>query len=227
MAKEVGDYEFAEQCRSWFKSGSTTLENKTWLGTHYLRYTDPQTAEHSNDIFCAQLDGQMLARMHGLEDVFRPERVLATLDTIKLTCVAATKLGTILYATPEGAPAQGGSTHISSYPAAMTFYQAVVTLGLAYMYAGQPEFGAEITRRAFHNEVCRQGLSWYGDNAFDASSGKFRSGSEYTIRMILWGVVAAMRGNDLAAPAQPGGFVDRVLQAARTGKATAKKTEEV
>ena len=60
--------------------------------------------------------GRLLAwqqEVYGLEDVFRPERVSMTLDTIKRTCVAATKLGTVLYATAEGVPAQGGSEHIN------------------------------------------------------------------------------------------------------------------
>ena len=225
MAKEVGDSEFAARCRSWFESGRNTLETKTWLGTHYLRYFDPATGERSNDIASFQLDGQLLAKMHGLEDVFQPERVAVTLETIQRTCVAATKLGTVLYATAEGAPAQGGSEHISSYPANETFYQAIVALGLTYMYAGQRDLGLEILRRAFHNGVCRQGFSWYGENSFDAVTGKHLTGSEYIIRMWLWAAIAAMEGKDVATPSQPGGLMDRVLRAARTGKLAGRQTE--
>ena len=212
MAKEVGDEEFAKQCRKWFESGKATLENKTWLGKYYLRYLDPETGERSTDIFAAQLDGQLMAQMHGLEDVFRPDRVSVTLDTLKRTCVAATKLGTVIYLTAEGTQQTVGTgialTHI--------FHQAVVSLGLTYMYAGQRDLGLEIMRRGFHNTVCRQGLSWYGENSFDGVTGKHHSGAEYIIRMLLWVAVAAMDGKDVTAPSQPGKLVDRVLKAAKT-----------
>lgn len=91
--------------------------------------------------------------------------------------------------------------------------QVIVPLGLMYIYAGQKEFGLEIIRRACHNNICRQGMSWYGENSFDSVTGKWRSGTEYTIRMFLWGVIAALQGKDLAGPAQPGGLIARILTA--------------
>jgi uncharacterized protein (DUF608 family) len=214
MAKEVGDEAFAAKCRKWFESGSATLENKAWLGTHYLRYLEAQTGEHSNDIMSCLLDGQVVAKMQGVKDVFRPDRVSTMLETIRHTCVAATKLGTVLYTSSQGAATTGGTEAISSYPATETFMQAVVPLGLMYMYAGQIEFGMEIMRRAFHNNICKQGLSWYGENSFDSVTGKWRSGTEYTIKMILWGALAAKEGSDLVALSQPGKLVERILRTA-------------
>jgi len=214
MAKEAGDEEFAARCRTWFESGSSILENKAWLGKYYLRYLDPQTGERSNDVMSCQLDGQVVAKLHRLGDVFRPDRVQTTLETIKQTCVAATKLGTVLYATVGGTAAQGGTEIMPAYPATETFLQAIVPLGLMYMYAGQVDFGLEIMRRAFHNNVCVQGLSWYGENSIDSVTGKWRSGTEYTIKMILWGAIAANEDKDLAVPGKAGGLVDRILKAA-------------
>jgi len=214
MAREVGDQEFAARCHEWFESGSRTLEEKAWLGKYYLRFLDPQTGEHSDDIASCQLDGQVVAKMHGLKDVFRADRVNITLDTIGKTCVAATKLGTLLYATAGGSATQGGANVMFSYPASETFMQAIVPLGIMYIYAGQADFGLEIMRRAFHNTVCNQGLTWYGENSFDAVTGKQISGSEYTIKMFLWGAVAALQGTDLRGPMQPRGLVARMVSAA-------------
>jgi uncharacterized protein (DUF608 family) len=214
MAKEAGDDAFAAQCRKWFESGITTLENKTWQGKYYLRYLDGRTGEKSTDIMACQLDGQLLAKMHGLRDVFHPDRISTTLDTINRSCVAATKLGTVLYATVAGTAAKGGTEIMPSYPASETFMQAIVPLGLLYMYAGQVDLGLEIMRRAFYNNVCKQGLSWYGENSFDAITGKHISGSEYAIRMFLWGAVAAIKREDVAGPGRTGGLVKRILRAA-------------
>src|SRR5207237_3444866 len=105
-----------------------------------------------------QLDVQVMAKMHGLRDVFRPDRVLTTLDTIKGTCVAATKFGTVLYATSEGTAAQGGSEIMPSYPATETFMQAIVPLGLMFMYARQIDFGLEIILMGFLYNVLLHGI---------------------------------------------------------------------
>jgi hypothetical protein len=143
------------------------------------------------------------------------DRVATTLETIKQTCVAATKLGTVLYATGGGTAAKGGTDFMPSYPATETFMQAIVPLGLMYIYAGQVKFGFEIMQRAFHNNVCRQGLTWYGENSYDSVTGKWRSGTDYAIRTILWGALAASKGSDLTVPHQAGGLVGRVLRAGR------------
>jgi len=124
-------------------------------------------------------------------------------------------LGTVLYATPDGKPVGGGSDAITAYPPNETFYQAVTALGLMYMYAGEKELGMEINRRAFHNSVCVQGLSWYGENSFDSKTGVHLSGSEYAIKNLLWAAPAAVLGEDLASPARPGGLVDRMLKASQ------------
>ncbi|HLM82987.1 MAG TPA: GH116 family glycosyl-hydrolase [Terriglobales bacterium] len=215
MAREVGDNRFAQQCREWFEVGSTTLETKTWLGSYYLRYFNPETGERSDDIAACQLDGQLVARMHGLRDVFRVDRIPIALETIKQTCVAATKLGTVLYASPTGTASEGGASMMFSYPATETFMQVIIPLGLMYIYAGQRELGLEIMRRAFHNCICRQGLSWYGENSFDAVTGKHLSGSEYVTRMFLWGTIAALQNKDLSATTQRGGLVERILKASQ------------
>ncbi len=215
MAGEIGDHRFAQQCREWFEAGSTTLENKTWLGSYYLRYFDPETGERSEDVAACQLDGQLVARMHGLRDVFRVDRVPIALETIKHTCVDATKLGTVLYASPTGTATEGGASMMFSYPATETFMQVIIPLGLMYIYAGQRELGLEIMRRAFHNCICRQGFSWYGENSFDAVTGKHRSGCEYVVRMFLWGTIVALQNSDLSAITQRGGLVERILEASQ------------
>jgi uncharacterized protein (DUF608 family) len=189
-----------------------------------LRYYDPETGDKSDDIFSVQLDGEWVARLHGVEGVFQPDRIATTLETIKRTCVAATPLGTVHYTNPEGVAVAGGGALESvddlwqSWPATEITTHAPITLGLAYMYAGQVEFGLEVIRRLMHSMQCKQGMSWYGSNIVDSPSGKLTFGTEYTINTQVWAVLAAMEGQDLSAPAQPGGLVDRVVRAATGGR---------
>ena len=49
----------------------------------------------------------------------------------------------------------------------------------------------------------------------DADTGESVYGHDYYQDMMLWSLPAALDGKDLAAPAQPGGLVDRVVKAAR------------
>jgi uncharacterized protein (DUF608 family) len=219
MAKKAGDQGFASQCREWIRAGSESLEGKTWTGEYYLRYSDPQAGERSDDIFSVQLDGEWLARLHGLEGVFRPERVATALETIKRTCVAATELGTVHYTTPDGTPTSGGDVVSvgdtwESYQPTQVATIAPISLGLIYMYAGEADFGLEVIRRTLHNHVCEQGMTWYGINMFDSRTGKFIWGTEYTMNTLLWAALAAMEGKDLSAPSQPGGLVERIVCAA-------------
>jgi len=190
------------------------LENKTWLDDYYLRFFNPGTGEKSDVVFAMQLCGEWLAKQHGLEGVFRPERMIRALETIKRTCVAATRLGTLHQATPEGSPVVPSTHEGRTYPAAYVSMRAPIYLGLNYMYAGQVEFGLEVIRRAMHNYVCNQGFTWYGAASYDGLTGKFMAGTEYVYPAFLWAVLGAMEGKDLTAPAQRGGLADRVIRAA-------------
>jgi uncharacterized protein (DUF608 family) len=220
MARAAGDEAFATQCREWIREGSESIETKTWTGEYYLRYYDPETGDKADEICSFQLDAEWIAELHGVEGIFRPDRVATTLETIKRTCVAATPLGTVHYTTPEGVAATGGEGLVStddawqSWPAERIVTIAPLSLGLNYMYGGQVEFGLEVSRRLMHSMHCEQGMSWYGTAIVDSPSGKLAYGTEYTINTMVWAMPVAMEGQDLSRPIQPGGLVDRVLRAA-------------
>ena len=44
---------------------------------------------------------------------------------------------------------------------------------------------------------------------------KWVNGNDFDMNMLLWAIPAAMEGEDLSGPCQPGGLVDRMIQAGR------------
>ncbi|MBI2842030.1 MAG: hypothetical protein HYX78_01375, partial [Armatimonadetes bacterium] len=217
MATEAGDKEFAEQCMKWFKAGSDSLENKCWLGDYYLRFLDPKTGEKSDSVFAVQLDGEWMARMHGVPGVFRPDRVTTTLKTIERTCVAAGKLGCLHQTDPDGKPIYPSGSHEGGYPATEIFVITPPMLGVTYMYDGRPDLGLEVIRGMMQSIACEQGFTWLAPGSIDGVSGEFISGSEYAFMPFMWATLGALEKKDLAAPARHGGLVDRITRAAKEG----------
>ena len=221
MARLAGDDVFARQCAEWIRAGSESIEGKTWAGEYYLRYLDPESDDRSDSVVSFQLDEEWLARAHNLEGIFRPERAEITLETIKRTCVAATPLGALLFTTPDGEPVAADEHPMAAevntwgaYPATQLCPSAPISLGLAYMFAGQADFGLELIRRVMHSVHCQRGQTWYGVNQIESPSGKHVWGTEYTMNGQVWQVLGPMQGEDLAAPSRPGGLVDRIIRAA-------------
>ena len=117
-----------------------------WAGDYYLAYNEPATGKRSDNIFAYQLDGQWMARFHGLPGVFRADRTKPTLETIKRTCVALAPTGAANLARPDGSLAQGVGYGPNAY-----FPAEVFMLAMTYMYEGDREFGLELARRCLHN----------------------------------------------------------------------------
>jgi hypothetical protein len=63
------------------------------------------------------------------------------------------------------------------------------------------------------NLVRRQGHGWDLPNMVRCDTGARHFGTDYFQNMMLWAVPAAIAGQDLTGPCQPGGLVDRVIRA--------------
>jgi uncharacterized protein (DUF608 family) len=210
MAKAVGDQDFADQCRAWLNAGSRSMEEKMWAGTHYLLYNEPKTGRRSDLVFGYQLDGDWMARFHGLPGVFRPDRVAVTLDTIRTLNAALTSYGAADVVTPAGEIAEG-----VGYGAITFFVPEIDILGCTYLYAGQREFGLELVRRCQVALNQAWGSTWDQPNVLRGDSGQKVLGQHLVQNMLLWIVPAAAQGKDLAGFCAPGGLVDRMISAAR------------
>jgi hypothetical protein len=87
---------------------------------------------------------------------------------------------------------------------------------MAYMYQGERAFRLELLERCPSNLVL-WGYLWDWPNLMrgEAATGQRGFGADYYQNLRLWAVPAALAGQDLTGPAQPGGLVERVIRAAR------------
>ena len=153
------------------------------------------------------LDGQV----HGLDVVFRPDRARLTLDTIARTCVKVTPYGAANFARPDGSLARAVGYGPNTF-----FVPELYMLAMTYMYAGQGDLGLELARRCVQ-ALIDSGSEWNQPNMLRGDNGLEIFGSHYDQNMMLWAVPAAVEGKDITAFCAPGGLVDRVIQAAKTG----------
>ena len=208
MAEKVGDKAFAQQCREWLAQGSRAMETQMWNGSYYLAYYEPRTGRKSDDVFAYQLDGEWMARFHGLDGVFRRDRVKTTLDTIARTCARLTRYGATNFARPDGSLSENVGYGPNTF-----FVPELYMLAMTYMYEGQSELGLELARRCVQALV-DSGSEWNQPNIMRGDNGLEIFGSHYDQNMMLWGLPAALQGTNIAAFCGPGGLVDRVIRAA-------------
>jgi len=213
MALEMGDAEFARQCRDWFDQGSRILERETWLGNYYLLYVEAETGKRSDVVMGYQLDGEWIARIHNLGPVFQPDRVRTALATLKQKNIA--ERGVIAF------QAGTDSSFKSGYWAADGFHiGGSLMTAMLYLYYGQTEFGLNLARQTLHTLVVENGRSWDQAILFSSGTGKALYGNDYYQNLILWTLPAAMAGCTLADLCQPGRLVDQILQAAANPEQT-------
>lgn len=205
MAEHVGDKEFADQCGAWIKQAQSLTEKHLWNDDtkSYAFYVYPEKNMRSDDIMSSQLDGQWMVDLHDLPDVFESNRIQVVLKTIADTCLV--DMGVAGFAEPGKGPDLGRYG---------TFPPEVLIVAMTYMYQDQRELGLEIARRCMDNIIRVQGLGWDMPNLIRCDTGARTYGADYYQNMILWGLPAALAGQNLAGPCQSGGLVDEVIKAA-------------
>ncbi|MBI3117384.1 MAG: hypothetical protein HYZ00_01780, partial [Candidatus Hydrogenedentes bacterium] len=217
MAREVGDEAFAAQCAAWIAAAQEAMEKRLWTGSYYLNYFEPDTGRKSDFVFGYQLDGEWITDHHALPETLPQARVHTVLDTITRCNVALTKYGAVNYAQSDATPIRPAKKGTWDYGQYSYFPPEALMLAMTYMYHGQPEFGAELARRVWHNLICLQGYTWDLPNIMrgDVDTGERTFGNDYYQDMMLWSLPAALAGQDLSAPSKPGGLVGRVVRASR------------
>jgi uncharacterized protein (DUF608 family) len=212
MATRAGDKEFARQCHLWFEQGSGALEEKLWTGSYYLAYSDEKVGKKSDDVFAYQLDGEWMTRFHGLGGIFRTDRLLPTLRTIKRACVDPWKFGAVNLARPDGNLSEGVGYGPNAF-----FVPEVYMLAMTYIYAGERETGLELARSCVYSLNVQNLLTWNQPNLLRADTGDLLFGSHYDQNMMLWALPAALESKGIAEFCARGGLVDRILSAAAGG----------
>jgi uncharacterized protein (DUF608 family) len=215
MAEAMGDSEYAQQCRAWYADGSRAMEEEMWTGSYYLNFYEKETDKRSDDVMGYQLDGEWTARYHGLPGVFRSERVITTLDTIRRSNIAlAPEIGAVNFARPDGSTLDPKSK-VAHYGRYTMFTPEMVVLSMTYLYAGKQEFGIELARKFWENMCLKQGHAWDTPNMVHGDSGIRVFGTDYSQNMMLWAMPAALSGQDLRTSCAPGGLIDLVIKAGK------------
>ena len=234
MAKRMGDSAYLKQCQDWLADGTQAMEEDMWAGNYYLNFyekepsetnaprigflnaPDKPSAKKSDDVMGYQLDGQWAALYHGVPGVFRPDRVVATLETIKRCNVKLTpNVGAANFARPDGSPLPA-TAKVADYGVYAMFPSEVPVLGMTYIYAGQREFGLDLVRRHWQNNALTQKHAWDMPNIVRGDTGERVYGTDYYQDMMLWAMPAALANQSLAEVAKPGGLVDQVINAAKS-----------
>ena len=206
MAREVGDEAFAQQCAEWFRQGSQVLEEKTWTGKGYLLYREEETGKQSDVIMGCQLDGEWMAKFHGLEGAFPPDRVQTTLATLKETNFYP--YGAIVFRIGE----EGGFLP-GYWGEAGVHFPSSIMLAATYLYHGHRDFGLELAQRTLRALVIERRASWDSILLFRGDNAEFLWGADYYQNMMLWCLPAAIAGTDLAGLCRQGGLVERMIRA--------------
>jgi uncharacterized protein (DUF608 family) len=213
MAQVMGDEEFAEQCRSWFKQGSHAMEQKMWADGYYLNFFEEETNSKSDDVMAYQLDGQWAARFHGLKSVFHKDRIRQVLETVRKTNVPHAICGAINFAHPDGT-LLSSDDKVAAYGTRDMFCPEVLILSMNYIYDGERAFGIELARRSLENIAARHGYTWDLPNRVNGATGERVFGTDYYQNLMIWSMPAALAGEDLSGPAKGDGLVARMIKAA-------------
>jgi uncharacterized protein (DUF608 family) len=210
MAEAVGDAEFQERCETWLTQGSEVMEEHTWGGTHYLLFNEVETGKQSDVIMSYLLDGDWMARSHGLEGVFNEDRVGTTLETFERTSLAMSEFGAVTFCKPEGA--LGADDWEPGYWGAHGVHPpGTFMLAMTYMYHGRTEVGLDLARRTVKEVVDRD---WYWDWPVCIDGSMPRIGNDYYQNLMLWAIPAALDNEDITGPCKSGGLVERIIAAA-------------
>ena len=152
-----------------------------------------------------QLDGEWMAKFHGLKSVFRKDRIKTTLDTLKKTVVC--KRGAITFKLKGKGFSPGYWTSDGIH------IPGSLMLAMTYMYHGQRKFGLELARRTMHALIIENRRSWDSAIIILGNTGKVHWGSDYYQNLMLWALPAALQGGDIRQPCKQGGLVDRIIKA--------------
>ncbi len=212
MARAMEDEDYAAQCHQWFHQGSRSMEEKMWNGSYYLNFYDDQTGEKSDAIMAYQLDGDWAARLHGVESVFRGDRIPLVLRTIREKCMGGVVCGARSFSSPEGKPLNGDNK-VAEYGTTAMFLPEIMMLAMTYMYHGEPGFGIEKLRNAMEYMVCSHGHPWDLPNMILGSTGERHFGTDYYQNLMLWAVPSALSGESLDKITHKGNLADRIIQA--------------
>ena len=215
-AEKMGDQEYMAELDAMLAAGAKAMEDHLWAGDHYLLYNEPETGKKLDVVFTPSFDGQLYAWQHGLPRVFPKERIDTVLGLMRKVCVISKHGIPPTYASPAGKSWSDNAGYLTGNFNYVN--QTIYFIAMTYMYEGQKDFGLELLRQTLELDFCQRGYTWDGVHVASpkADDGERAYGTDYYMRLALWGVPAAIDGASIKDAMKSGGLVDRVIKAART-----------
>ena len=176
-----------------------------------MLYHHPEEGLKSESVLSDQLTDQNYAHVHNLPRIFSEERVKTVLDTVWRLNVESTPYGVRVAVGPDGSmeTSEGlyGTSLMPSWPS--------IAPAMLLIYSGDRERGEELMRRTWRHLVMDLQRPWDMPCGL-GTEGEHRWGLEYYHNTMLWMLPIAVLGQHLKSYCAPGGFVDRIVKAARS-----------
>jgi uncharacterized protein (DUF608 family) len=220
-AEKMGDTEYAKKLEAMLEAGKDALQRYLWKGDHYLVYYDPKSGEKYDAFLSPQLDGQLCARISGVPGVFPKANVEKVLEVVQDKVCKISQWGLPpVYANPDGTiyTGTGSNEYLTGKYNTLNFQ--VIWIAVLAMYEGHKDFGLDLLRKNQELGYCHWGYMWdgvMGRSAF-GDTGEVSYGWDYWFNWSIWMAAAALANGDFTALLKPGGLVNRVIKAGKTGR---------
>jgi uncharacterized protein (DUF608 family) len=218
MAKLVGDQEQATRWSETLAQGQRSYEEKLWTGSYYRTYNDPATNRRNDACPAMQLSSVWCTRVLGLEDPLPQDRIATALATIARLNVPASPYGMVNAVFPDGSLCVEGAG--SGIPDTCwsrdIFTQCNATAAMAFLYHGRRAEG-ELAAKTMMDTIFRgpHAMPWAQPCGLSSKTGGTCHGHDYYDHMVVWSYPLAFAGQDIATACAPGGFIARLLDAAK------------
>ena len=214
IARKMGDDVFAEQCRREYEEAKDLLNDKLWIGTHYLTWLDEETGRKNDDVMAYQLDSVFINAQAGIsERMCENDRIKTVIDTIfNANVKLGNGYGALNYAQAGG---KYMADETDGYGQYAIFAQNTIVLAMTCMYCGEYDLGLSLAETTWRNLIINQGLGWDMTHIVHAQDGHKLFGTDYNQMSVIWSLLAAIEGTDVSGPAREGHIVAEILKSCK------------
>ena len=167
--------------------------------------------------FIPVLNGPFYAHYNGVPGPFPKKNVDVMLAHLRDKVCKLSQLGMPpIYSNPDGTHWGSDATGYLTGQYIYTNHQ-VIWNAITFIYEGQREFGLDLLRKNLEISYCKWGYLWDGTNCCSAGgdTGEVNYGWDYWFNWSIWVAPAALHNTDVAALAQPGGLVHKIIEAGK------------
>ena len=216
MAREVGDDEFAERCRTIFESGRQRTQERLWDGEYFFQEVDlvkHPRHQYAGGCLSDQLFGQGWAHQVNLGYLYSPEMVRSALQAVwKYNWAPDVQPYNEAYKPLRWfiTPGQAGllicTWPKSDYLSDGSLYKNEVWTGIEFQVAGHMIAEDMLTEGL---AICRAIHDRYHPELFNPYN-EVECGDHYARAMAAWGVYLALAGYEYHGPRGYLGFAPRI-----------------